>query len=180
MEIFLFSPKCLKIIDLSPFQFRFNIRNRICLFFADSPCPSPSGEGHFFDHFFLNQTLYVGFCLMKGGNSMVQLQRTCHPTEERVNLTHSQAMTTPATDCSGMRLRNEVLRAVGRTAATPVSRGPPKTSSSCDASAGSQKRDGGYIPKKRNITDHPLKILIYHSSYRTLLTSSRKLSTHLL
>ena len=78
---------------------------------------------------------------------MVQLQRTCHPTEERVHLTNSQAMTTPAADCSGMRLRNEVLRAVGRTATVPVSRGPPKTASSCDASAGSQKRDGGYIPK---------------------------------
>ena len=64
---------------------------------------------------------------------MVQLQRTCHPTEERVHLTHSQAMTTPAADCSGMRLRNEVLRAVGRMATAPGSRGPPKAASSCDA-----------------------------------------------
>ncbi len=64
---------------------------------------------------------------------MVQLQRTCHPTREGVHLTHSQAMTTPAADCSGMRLRNRALRAVGRMAAAPGSRGPPRMVSSRDA-----------------------------------------------
>ena len=64
---------------------------------------------------------------------MVQLYRTCHPTEMGVHLTHSQAMTTPAAYRSGMRLRNKALRAVGRTAAAPVSRGPPRTVSSRDA-----------------------------------------------